>query len=194
MKSTKTSVTVSLLLLSFSLFAQTKEVAIKNDISTYFDLLGDQKILEALDMVHPELIGMIGKESFVAQYEQLFNSPGMEVTMDDFEIKSVSPVFTHDSKDYALVNYQFLMTFKVDLSNDKDGLLKPLLLSNYKGQFGDENVKLKEPNNYLITTKREMFAVKADGYDSWKILDFEEGMKVLIASFIPEEVFIHFNK
>lgn len=194
MKNTKVLIAITALFIGITLHAQTKEEAIKKDIGTYFDLLAEQKISEALDMVHPELIGMIGKEGFEQQYKQLFNTPGMKVTMGDFKINTVSPIFNYDSKDYALVNYQFLMTFKVDLSNDKDGLLKPLLLSNYKGKFGEENVKFKDPDNYVITTKREMFAVNAEGYNSWKILDFEEGMKVLISTFIPQEVFTHFNK
>lgn len=194
MKNTKTALIICLLFFTISLVGQTKEEAIKKDINTYFDLLSEQKISEALDMIHPELIGMIGKETFEEQYKQLFNSPGMSVTMDNFEIKSVSPVFAHEHKDYALVNYQFIMTFKVDLSKDKDGMLKPLLLGSYQNQFGQENVKFEDPDNYVITTKREMFAVNGEGYDSWKILDFEEGMKMIISAFIPEQVFTHFNK
>jgi len=194
MKSTKFSVLVCLLLLGSTLLAQSKEEAIRKDLGTYFDLLGELKISEALDMVHPEFIDMIGKESFVAQYEQMFNTPGMSITMDDFKINSVSPVFNHASKDYSLVDYQFIMTFQVDMSDDKDGLLKGILMGSYGRQYGEENVAFEDPDKFVITVKREMIAVNAEGYSTWKILDIDEGMKTILVAFVPQEVFTHFNR
>ena len=167
---------------------------IESDVRTYFNLLSSQKIEEALDMVHPQLLAMLGKETFVAQYRQMFNTPGMSMSMDEFKINSISPVFNHSEHEYALVSYALVMTFKVDLSNDKEGQLKSLLLSNYQKQFGKENVKFQQPDSYRIAIKREMFAVNAKDYSTWKVLDFEEGMKVIISTFIPDAVFTHFKK
>lgn len=194
MKSMKYSLILCFLVAAFALQAQEVEGVIKKDINTYFDLLGEQKISEALDMVHPELLAMIGKDVFLAQYEEMFNTPGISITMGDLKINSVSPVFNHDSKDYSLVDYQFIMTFQMDMSEDKDGLLKGILMGSYGRQYGTENVTFEDPDKFVITVKKEMIAVNAEGYPTWKILDIDEGMKMILVAFVPKEVFTHFNR
>lgn len=187
------SITILALIFStFSLFSQ--ENGVKSTLTEYFGLLEEQEISAALDYVHPDLINMLGKATYEKQYDQLFNSPGIEVDMADFSIDTLSQVYQQDDVKYVLVDYSFFMTFKVDISNDESGLLPGILLSSYQTRFGKENVTSEVPGTYLIRIQREMFAVEKPSFDGWKIIDFEEGMRVLIVGIIPEEVLKHFNR
>lgn len=181
-----------LLALCVSTAAQESEIT--STLQRYFQLIEEKKIAEALDYVHSDLISMVGKEMFVQQYDQLFNSPGSEVSLEQFSIDSVSVIHEFEQVDYALVNYSFQMTFEVDLSNDTSGLLPDVLLSSYQTKFGKENVISEVAGTYLIHTSREMFAVRSDSFEGWKILDYEKGIRMILVSIIPEAVLIHFNK
>ncbi len=181
-----------LILLPIVLLSQEREI--KKDVNTYFELLSEHKVSEALDMVHPELLSMLGKASFQAQYEKMFNNSEVKISFGKFQINSVSDVFAFDEKTYALVDYNFNIIYKVDLSKDDKGTLKALLLSNYQSKFGAENVVLVEPDEYHITTKRELMAVNANSYNTWKVLELDEGIRALAATFIPQEVLSHFSR
>ncbi len=187
------SIIISLFLaLSAPLAAQQEEIT--NTLDSYFKLIEEKKISEALDYIHPDLINMMGKEMFEQQYDQLFNSPGMEVDMNEFSIDTLSDVHEHETVKYSLVDYSFRMTFKVDVSKDTSGLLPDILLSSYQTQFGKENVTMDVPGTYLIRTRREMFAVRSSAFEGWRILDYEKGMRMILVTIIPEPVFTHFNK
>jgi hypothetical protein len=188
--------TLPFILASFNLaIAQTDEEAIRTTLfDHYFELLGDQKISEALDYVHPDLINLLGKDMFVSQYKQMFNAPGVDISMDNFSVDTVSATHVHKEVKYALVDYGFKMTFVVDMSKDEDGILHGILLSSYGRQFGEDNVTSPEEGTYDIQVKREMFAVNDSKFEGWKIIDFEEGMRMFLKGIIPEEVFKHFNR
>ncbi|MCE7996725.1 MAG: hypothetical protein HEP71_32495 [Roseivirga sp.] len=181
-----------LLTLTFGVCAQ--DNLLRETLSKYYELIGNKEVSEALDYVHPDLINMLGKETFEAQYHQLFNSPGIEVTMEGFATDSVSDVHEADGKKYYLVDYSFTMTFVVDVSDDDSGLLPGVLLSSYQSKFGKENVSSETPGTYVIAIQREMFAVESPAFEGWKILDFEEGMRMFLTGIIPEEVLKHFNR
>lgn len=183
---------VLLLFLSCSTAAQTDEIS--TTLKTYFSLLEKKEISEALDYVHPDLINMLGKETFEQQYTQLFNSPGIEVSLEQFAIDSLSELHAHEEAKYALVHYSFQMTFKIDISQDESGLLPDVLLSSYQTQFGEENVTSEVPGTYLINIERGLFAVQSPKFQGWKILDYDEGMRVFLVSIIPEPVLTHFKK
>ncbi len=181
-----------LLITAFNLFSQEEEI--KSTLKEYFSLLEKKEISSALDHVHPDLINILGKPTFESQYNQLFNSPGIEVNLSNFSIDTLSQMHLHDYKKYVLVDYSFQMTFKVDISNDDSGLLPDILLSSYQSRFGKENVTSDTPGTYLIQVEREMFAVQSTSFDGWKIIDFEEGMRIMIVGIIPEDVLKHFNR
>lgn len=178
--------------LCFSVAAQHDEIT--SSLNSYFDLIEKKEIATALDYVHPGLIEMLGKEMFEQQYNQLFNSPGLEVDLGQFAIDSLSAIHEYEQAKYSLVNYSFQMTFKVDLSKDDSGLLADVLLGSYQTKFGKENVTSEVPGIYLIHTSREMFAVNSPDFEGWKILDYEKGMRIILVSIIPETVLTHFNK
>lgn len=137
---------------------------------------------------------MLGKETFVQQYEELFNSPGIGVEMSDFSIDSLSAVHSYENEQYRLVDYSFRMVFAIDVSKDESGLLSDILLSSYQSRFGKKNVTSDEPGIYVIKIQRELFAVQSPSFQGWKILDFEEGMRNFIVGIVPEEVLKHFKR
>ena len=182
------------LLLAYGLPAQDKKASIVTTLNEYFDLLGEQKVSQALDYVHPDLINMMGKEMFESQYNQLFNSPGLSVSIDGYQLDTLSSFFEHEGTEYAMVDYTFRMTFVVDMSNDNDGILHSALMSGYQTQFGKDNVTSEKEGTYLIQPQREMFVVNRGSFDGWKIVDYEPGMKIFLKKIIPETVFAHFKK
>lgn len=179
-------------LASFSLFGQSE--TIDKTLNEYFRLLEQKQISEALDYVHPELIDMLGKETYEQQYDQLFNSPGIEVNLYGFSIDSISNSFDFEKKEYALVKYAFQMVFKVDMSKDDEGLLAPFLLNSYQTKFGKDNVRFEAPGSYFIKSSRDMFAIKSADFEGWKIIDFEAGMRMFLIGIIPEQVLKNFKK
>lgn len=187
-------VIVLALLLTLSVSAAAQQAEITSALNSYFKLIEEKKISAALDYVHPDLINMMGKEMFEQQYDQLFNSPGMEVNMNAFSIDTISAIHEQQAVKYSLVDYSFQMTFKVDISKDTTGLLSDILLGSYQTQFGKENVSSEVPGTYLIHTRREMFAIRSGAFEGWKILDYEKGMRMILVSIIPEDVLTHFNK
>lgn len=183
-----------LLLLAQSVFLHAQHEEISSTLMDYFTLLEKKEISDALDHIHPDLINMLGKSAFEEQYDQLFNSPGVEIEMGDFSVDTLSQIYAYEKEEYALVDYSFKMTFKVDISHDESGLLSGVLLSSYESRFGKDNVTSEIPGTYLIHTERELFAVKSPAFKGWKIADFEEGMRIMIVAFIPEAVLNHFNR
>lgn len=182
----------ALLFSAFSLFSQ--EEKIKTTLQEYFSLLERKEVSPALDHVHPDLINMLGKPTFEAQYDQLFNSPGIEVDLTNFSVDTLSQMYLHDDNKYVLVDYSFQMTFKVDISDDDSGLLPDVLLGSYQSRFGKENVTSDTPGTYMIQVERELFAVQSTSFEGWKIIDFEEGMRIMVVGIIPENVLKHFNR
>lgn len=190
----RVKVLIILLLLTKSLFLQAQHEEISSSLKEYFTLLEKKEVSDALDHIHPELINMLGKSTFEEQYNQLFNTPGVEIGMSDFSVDTLSQIYVYEKEKYALVDYSFKMTFKVDISHDESGLLSDVLLSSYQSRFGKNNVTSETPGTYLIHTERELFAVKSQAFEGWKIADFEEGMRIMIVAFIPEAVLNHFNR
>lgn len=173
---------------------QSESAGIEQTLDGYFALIEEQKVSEALDYLHPDLLSMVGKEMFEQQYNALFNAPGMEVSIGDFLKDKISAIYKHEDSQYAEVDYSFVMTFVVDLSKDEDGLLAATLLKTYQGQFGKENVSSEAAGTYVIKAKRTMFAIQSPGFEGWKIIDYEKGLRMLLVKIIPENVFTHFNK
>ena len=64
----------------------------------------------------------------------------------------------------------------------------------YKKQFGEGNVSMEKQGTYVVNGSREMFACQQADFEGWKLLDYEPGMKMILAQFIAKEVFEHFNK
>lgn len=175
-------------------FGQDKTQEIKTDLQGYFDLLMEKKISEALDYVHPKLMGIIGKETFEKQYNDMFSNPQINVYFEGFGVDSISDILENGGSDFALVKYHFRLINDVDTAKDESGQLPAILLNSFKTQFGEENVTLEGAGKVITNATRELFAVKSSEFEGWKIVDYEKGLRMLLVSFIPEEVLKHFNK
>lgn len=173
-------------------FSQSTETSIQETLDSYFKLVEEKKVSEFLDYVHPKLIGMMGREMFEKQYDAFFNAPNLDMTMEGLTVDNISEVYEHDSGKFALVNYSFKMTLvmKPDQS-ETDG---NMVFEAYKKQFGEENVSIEKQGTYVVNGSREMFACQQADFEGWKLLDYEPGMKMILAQFIAREVFEHFNK
>jgi len=173
--------------------AWSQEDKIKSTIETYFGLIENREIAKALDYVHPELIDMLGKDFYVDQYDMIFNSPGIEISLDSFKTKSISEGFKYEEQTYVLVKYAHNMTFKVDMSDDKEGFFAQLLLGSYQGKFGKENVTFQEPGTYVIDVRKDMYAIQSPAFEGWKIIEYEESMNMFLEKIIPTTVRTHYN-
>lgn len=183
-----------LLLCSFNkAYAQTEKADITATLDSYFRLVEDKKISELLDYVHPKLLGMMGREMFEQQYEQFFNAPNMDMSMEHFSQDSISEVLKLEGSQYAMVQYSFQMTLVMKSMEDNETAGKTMA-SLYKKQFGEENVTEPKAGTYVIKGNREMFACQEPEFEGWKILDYEPGMKMILTQLLPAAVFKHFNK
>ncbi len=190
----KNLIVSTLLFWSLGTCAQDHKASIKEDLSNYFNLLEEKKISEALDHVHPELMDMVGKETFMQQYGQLFSDPASEVSFKDFNIDSISSLHIYEEVKYAQVDYGYQLIFDVRGEEPRDTTMTQLLVYSFGGQFGKENVVADENGKITITAQKQLFAVMKEDFDGWKIVDYEKGMRFMLVAFIPEEVLKHFNK
>ena len=180
------------LLLTSGLFAQSSKDQISSTLTTYFKLVEEQNVSEFLDYVHPQLIGMMGREMFEQQYEAFFNAPNLNMTMENIKADKISDVFEHETGKFAMVSYSFKMTLV--MKPDQDETAGNLIFETYKKQFGEENVTMEKQGTYIVNGSRELFACQQEGFDGWKLLDYEPGMKMILTQFIDKAVFTHFNK
>ena len=178
---------------SLGVFAQGNKAEIQSTVESYFDLLEKKEISNALDHVYPELLDMLGKDTFVNMFNQILNSPGVGVSLDGFEVDSISASFAFEKKTFAVVKYSHNMTFEVDMSNDTEGLLAPFLLGTYQRQYGEDNVTFKKPGTFIIHLDKDMYAIKSKDYEGWKVIEYEKTMSMFLDKVIPEQVREHFK-
>ena len=182
---------VILLLLTQALWGQENEQAIRTDVSNYFSLLQEEKISEALDYVHPDLLAIVGKEMFQQQYNAMLNNAEMEVSFGDLVIEKVSEIYTSSEKgDFALVDYKFEMDYVINLENE---VARNLMVKSLKAQFGEDGFT-QDGKNVQVSANRQMFVNSRTDFEGWRILDYEAGMRIMLVGIISEEVLKHFGK
>ena len=180
---------LAFLLLSYVSLAQSIEEDIRADVESYFSLLREEKISEALDYVYPDLINMMGKEMFEQQYNKLLNDANMKASFGDIVINNLSEIKAHEKGDFALLEYTFDMDYVLNHDSDQ---VKDIMANALQSQF-KEGFK-RDGDQVKVTAKREMFVIRRSDFEGWKILDYEPGMKMILTSIIPKEIFDHFNK
>ena len=185
------SLSLYLLSLSFACSHDPRQ-EISKMLDAYFAEVQQKQVDELLEYLHPKLLGMVGKSLFEQQYDQMFNGQDASVSFLAFSQDSISSVFEHDTGNYALVQYSFQM--RMTLKETENSQAGEKLLNTYRGQFGEENVIEEESGAYLISAKRELLACQEPGFEGWKLLDYEPGMKIILSQFIAADVFKHFNK
>ena len=183
----------ALLNISLGLTAQGNTQEVKATANSYFTLIEQQNISEALDYIYPEFLDLLGKETFENMFNQIFNAPGVEIGLGNFKIDSVSPSFKSDERLFVLVKYKHNMTYKVDMSKDTEGLLASILLSSYQSKFGKENVTFEAPETFIINVAKDMYAIQSPAYTGWKVIEYEATMSFFLDKIIPEEVIAHFK-
>lgn len=184
---------LALLSISLGLTAQGKRQEVKNTANSYFSLIEERNISQALDYIYPEFLDLLGKETFENMFNQIFNAPGVDIGLGNFKIDSVSPSFKSDERLFVLVKYNHDMTYKVDMSKDTEGLLASILLSSYQSKFGKENVTFEAPETFIINVAKDMYAIQSPAYTGWKVIEYEATMSFFLDKIIPEEVVAHFK-
>lgn len=180
-----------LLFVSLALCGQESDKAIKADVVSYFVLLQEENISDALDYVHPDLLAMVGKAMFQQQYDAMLNDAEMEVSFGDLIIQHVSDIYKSSEKgDFALVDYKFQMDYVIKL---EDADAKNILINTLKRQFGEEGFS-QNGDNIQVTSTRQMFVNARSDFEGWRILDYEAGMRIMLVGIISEEVLSHFGK
>ena len=172
-----------------SLTVQAQKAAIEETVKGYFSLMQEQKISEALDNVHPDLLNMVGKETYLKQYEQMLKNADVKVSFGPLTIKHISEVKVHEAGKYALLDYDFVMYHELLQANEQT---RDIVANTLKAQFGEGYSR--EGDKVTVTANREMFVVAEPDFEGWRILDYEKGMRMLLVNIIPEVVLTHFNK
>ena len=165
--------------------AQSANADISATLDAYFKLVERKNIGEALDYVHPHMIDLLGKDLITEQYQQMFNAQGVEISLSDFTTDKISPLFSYEGGQYAIVDYSMLMT--ISLTKVEEGSdMSAFMLDIYKSQYGADNVTEEKAGTYLIKAKRQMYATKLPDFDDWKLLDYEPEIEAFLTNIIPE--------
>ena len=186
-------ITLTLLICLSGFLASAQKEKVRTTVEDYFELVEDKKISEALDFVHPELIEMLGKDFYVNQFNQIFNAPGMEISQDSFRIVSISEGFDFEEETFVQVPYAYNMTVVVDMSDDTEGLLASVLLGTYQRKHGKDNVTFTKPGTYKIKIAKDLIAIKSTKYEGWKLIEYEESMRMFLGKIVPDQVKTHFK-
>ncbi len=185
----------ALLLSALPVFAQQRaDEPIQKRLQAYFEATENKEWESVIDMIHPPLIAMSGREEMLQMFNDMEGN-GMVFNMSKFGIKQISPVFVHEEQRYAQVDYAAQMSIQFTSEAYKAPEIVEQLRTNFEQNYGEQNVLYEaESNTFLITADKAMYAIAAtdEGAD-WYFMEKESAPQV-ITQLIPEEVQAHFKE
>ncbi|RZJ77600.1 MAG: hypothetical protein EOO20_28695 [Chryseobacterium sp.] len=107
-------------LISILATAQDSEKAIREQFTTYSQLVVDKKIDAALDYTNEDLFKVVPRESMKSLMESIFNMPTMEYRASMPQISEVGPVKNIDGASYAKIKYTANLEMKFLQAPDEE--------------------------------------------------------------------------
>lgn len=184
-------VLILILLVSQSLVmtAQDDSKAIQAAVDEYFDALEVGDYGKMLDMVHPKLYEFTSKESMLELFEGMLNDPEVRMSMHNYKVVKVSDRVKHEGVNYALVDYEFVLTISFNTEIDDGDATYEVILTTYQNMYGKDNVSFDDTRkSYFIHQDAQMFAIYDPAIGTWKFFENSPEMSVLLDAVVPPTV------
>ena len=162
-------------------FLTMQSALVKKDFKTTMDYTAD------------EIFTVVPKEQMVSLMERTSANPQMEIEIELPKIISISDVFVHNAKEYAILDVSGIQKIRVSDENKKQlNLGNPLLLTlklKFDVQYGPENVQFNDLNNFFtIVVDQKVVAITEKGSKDWKFLVMDKNRIQFLSKLLPEEV------
>lgn len=180
----KLIVSICLVLLTTLSFGQANKKQLKSSVETYMKYskaLDSDNIIEQLN---PKLFNVVPKEDLKASMDMVLNVPGMDISIDDLSVLSISDIKTINKKKFAIIDYSAVTTMK--LTNDEMKASANQMLAAFQQQFGESNVSFNQENNsFAVKAKKQMVAEFVK--DKWTFVDYDKASPQLMELVFDEK-------
>lgn len=179
---------------TFSLSAQNfNEEEVIKDVTTYFSYNESSQWEKLIDMLVPEFVNMMSRDMLITQMEQLVANPMFAISFSDMKVHKVHSNFSLEGGVYALVDHEFIMTFGMkqteEQTDEEFETFFGVMQQTFEVQYGAESVTVdKESSAISVKPEKTILAVKREGYNSWKFIDYEPQNLMMYQSLFGEEV------
>ena len=176
-----------LITLSFSLVsahAQDHKQSITDALKDYTMLIQKQDYRQAMEYINPAIFEIMPKESMIAAFESMHNSPAIDFSFGDFSIVEVSEIFSHEGTEYASIKYNMSMDMTMHDATEES---LPIMLGALKMKYGEEKVELLEgTKTFRLETLNSMIGTHLDG--GWRFIENKPEMQLVMDKVLPTAV------
>lgn len=200
-----TFVAITLFIFSGIGYAQDYKSEIKKEFGDYLDLILAQDFEKSMEYVIDDVFEIVAKEDMISLMESTFNTPGLELSMEQAKIISVGDKELVEEKFYTLLSYSNIMKMKFleeaeEENNEEDNRTEEELAKDEKIKnalvrvslaktFGDENVKFNEDSKvYEIFVIKQAYAISENGNENWKFIVAEKNQKAFLELILPKAI------
>lgn len=183
---------LTLLLISTAVSAQklskTDKYAIRERVGWFIKHTKELNYEGVLDLTYPKVYTLASRESMMELLSGMADL-GMEMIVDEMDIKKVQGLHKAGNDLYALVKYDTKMRINVtgDLASE---LAINSLTMSFGNTYGSKNVKFDaEKSQFSIYGLKYMVLIKEEAYDSeWFIMEWNTEDPALISALLSPEV------
>jgi len=179
-----------ILLLSFSLNLQgqtTAKEAFTKDIATFMSntTAGDWDAV--LDMTYPKLFTLLPREQMKAAMIAAIEGTGMKTTVKALDVAKVYAPIKEGDETFQRIDYNSELNLGL---NDQMWSMRDAMLEGMRASMenAEDVVVNEETKSIVVNQLSTMIAIKADGADEWKYLQFQSNQKSMLMSIIPAAV------
>lgn len=161
--------------------------SIRKDFTEYLAALESQDFEKSTTFMPSAFFKIFPRETFLQLMEQVYNNPDYTFEIKDSKILSVDDKQLIDTAYYAKARYSNMLYMKFSSANDESTI--NLMLSTFKGTFGEENVNYNAETKYFeIYVEKDVIAQSADGEKEWKFVAIEKDQMPLLEQILPKQI------
>ena len=185
--------TILLLAISITSFAQDYKKNIKSEFTEYLNSIVNMEFEKSMEYITPEFFEIIPKSQMIKLMEQTFNNPAMEFEIKNPKILNVQDSENINKKYYSLLTYSNQMNMKInneeEETEDEMKMRINMLKLSFENTFGSGNVIYNEETGFFeIQSKKDVYAISDNGQTNWKFLVVEKKQKLILEKILPEQL------
>jgi len=183
------AITIAFLLLGgIHIQAQTSaKETFTTDIATFMANTSTGDWDAVLDMTYPKLFTLLPREQMKAAMVAAIEGTGMKTTVKALDVEKVYAPIKEGEETFQRIDYNSELNLGL---NDQMWSMKDQMLQGMRASMGnDADVVVNEQTKSIVVNQLStMIAIKADGSESWKYLQFQSNQKSMLMSIIPASV------
>lgn len=156
----------------------------------YARVMVDWQVDSILEFVEPKLFDLVPREGMRKVFESTFNDPNMTMRFTELTVDSISPLFVHDSTEYALVDYTASISMQMNDPTYQDTSFMKMMV----GMMGSEEHRIDaETNTLFLRSPKKLFALRHAAGEPWYVLEYNTDNPHMLNLLVPEPVQEYFD-